>query len=162
MKKKSEVLLKSYLKNKDFIGITSREEFLLLHNNGLIPTDICVIAMHDPDIPHHHRDVLEMYHESLSIRFWDVEEPIGKYTPLTDDQANLIRKVIERNKDKQFFIHCMAGQSRSAGVACAIECIKHFDGDVYNYKTGYSAVKDHPRYSPNWIVFDKIMKAQIN
>jgi predicted protein tyrosine phosphatase len=152
-----EVKLKAYLKNDDFIGITSREEFLLLHDNGLIPMDACVIAIHDPDIPHHHGDILGMYHESLSLRFWDVEEPIGKYVPLTDDQAKLIRKVIERNKDKQFFIHCMAGQSRSAGVACAVECIKHFNGDVYAYKTGYSAVKEHPRYSPNWTVFDKIM-----
>jgi len=149
--------LKNYLKNDLFQGIVSRQEFLLLHNEGLIPGNTAIICIHDPDIEFHNKMVMRSYDETLEIRFWDIEEAIGKYTPITDEQGKFIRKFIERNKDRNFLVHCMAGQSRSAGVACAVECIVNFDGDVYAYKTGYSAVKEHSRYSPNWTVFDKIM-----
>jgi len=150
-------MLQNYIKNDLFQGIVSRQEFLLLHNEGLIPSDTAIICIHDPDIEFHDKMIMRSYVEALQIRFWDIEEAIGKYTPITDEQGKLIRKFIERNKDRSFLVHCMAGQSRSAGVGCAIECIVNFNGSKYDYLTGASDVKKHERYSPNLVVFDAII-----
>jgi len=47
---------------------------------------------------------------------------------------------------------------RSAGCACAIECIVKHDSDIYTYKTAHSDVTAFERYHPNWVVFDKILR----
>lgn len=47
--------------------------------------------------------------------------------------SNIIVDFIVKNLDKQFVINCAAGISRSAAVGMAILCIKHFNGNVYNF-----------------------------
>lgn len=150
--------LKNYLKNELFEGITSRREFLLLHENGLISKDVACITIHDPDIELHSVDITSKYDNIIQMRFWDVEEDFANYKACTPEEGKELYDFINANKDKKFFIHCMAGQSRSAGVACAVECIVNFGNNVYEYKTGKSDVTNHPRYSPNWMVFDAICK----
>jgi predicted protein tyrosine phosphatase len=153
-------ILQDYLKTDLFEGIISRKEFLTLHNNNLISKDIAIISIHDPDIPLHNDEIMNKYNSSIQMQFWDIEEQIGNYKPITKEQGQILKDFIITNKDKKFLIHCMAGQSRSAGIACAIECIVKFDGDKYNYLTGgenASDVKNHSRYSPNLIVFDAII-----
>lgn len=97
------------------------------------------------------------YHDVLEMKFWDVEEPIGNYHPLSDEQGKELRDFILKNKDKRFLIHCKAGQSRSAGVGLAVECLVNFNGSRYDYRTGKTDIYNFKRYSPNLTVFDKII-----
>ena len=151
--------LKPYLKNDLFEGIIGKEEFILLdEDDALDRSNTVVIAIHDPDAPNHNPKNLQGFKDTLEMKFWDIEEGIGNYNPITDEQGLEIREFIEKNKTSKFLIHCHAGMSRSAGVACAVECIVNFDGVPYYYQTGSSDVKSHPRYHPNFVVFDTIMK----
>ena len=151
-------VLKPYLKNDMFEGIVGKNEFILLNKVDVIDrTNTVVIAIHDPDSNFHDRENIEGFKDVLELKFWDIEEQIGNYEPISDKQSKEIFDFISKHKDSKFLIHCHAGMSRSAGVACAVECIKNFDGEVYNYKTSSSEVKNFPRYHPNWSVFDKIV-----
>jgi protein-tyrosine phosphatase len=101
----------------------------------------------------------------MKIQFWDVEDTIGKYEPISKSQAlelrHFIIKMFEEYDHPKFLVNCMAGQSRSAGVAKAIECLFYFgigDEAKYDYRTGFSSEIDtHIRYSPNLTVFDRII-----
>ena len=68
------------------------------------PKDLCFITISDinrDNINHnnHFADVLE-------LKFWDVEEDIGNYKIITDEQAKQIYDFIIKNKDKEFLINC--------------------------------------------------------
>lgn len=150
--------MREYLKNDLFEGIVSKKEFLALNNFGeLDKQNIVLIAIHDPDTNIHSDEVIKNFSDSIQMKFWDVEKDFGKYKPISKSQALKLRKFILKNKSKKFLIHCMAGQSRSAGVACAVECLVNFDGNAYDYQTGHSDVKSHKRYSPNYTVFDRLI-----
>jgi predicted protein tyrosine phosphatase len=98
------------------------------------------------------------YHDVIEMKFWDVEKPIGtNYLPLSDEQGKELRTFIEKNKDKKFLIHCKAGESRSAGIGLAVECIVNFNGNRYEFRTGKTDIYNYTRYSPNLTVFDKII-----
>ena len=151
--------LKPYLKNELFEGIVGRDEYLLMYNEDVLEKQGTVlIAIHDPTNLEHPEQKISGFDDVLQIAFWDVEDAIGQYTPLTNEQGLEIFKFINKNRNKRFMIHCAAGVSRSAGAGMAVECIVNFNGDVYAYKTGVSAIKEHERYSPNLVVFDTIMK----
>lgn len=154
-----EYRLESYLKNDLFEGIIGKLDYLNLYNaDELDKFDTVLIAIHEPGQLVHPDSKIEGFSDVLQINFWDIEEEFGHYKPLTKEQGTEIRKFIEKNKTKKFLVHCAAGQSRSAGVACAVECIVNFDGDDYAYKTGSSDVKSHSRYSPNYTLYEKIIK----
>ena len=151
-------MLRNYLTNDLFEGITGKREYLLLKEEGLIDLpNTVLIAIHDPSEPLHRNDQITGFQDVIQLQFWDLEEDVGSYQIISDKDAEDLAEFIHKNKNHKFFIHCAAGQSRSAGTACAVECIVNYGGDVYEYKTGNSDVKNHPRYSPNWTVFDKIM-----
>ena len=110
------------------------------------------------------QETKDTYTECLSVEFWDILTPWEImdtiiYDVIPDAIAKDIRNFIERHKDKQFVIHCKAGVSRSAAVACAIECIVNYNGDEVEYNKGDSEIKSHWRYHPNPTVYDKIMAA---
>ena len=151
---------KAWVYNKDIAAVFGAEEYLGVYNRDEIENkeDMALIAIHDPDKNHHPDFKVEGFHDVLQINFWDLEESFGDYEILTDNQGKEIKEFIQKNLDKQFLIHCAAGISRSAGVACAVECLKNYQGNNYNYKTGHSNVRNHYRYSPNWTVYDKIIK----
>jgi len=152
--------LENYLKNDLFEGIIGKQDYLNLYNEDVIDKfNTVLISIHDPDSMVHPESKLQGFKDVLQIQFWDVEDDIGKYVVISDEQGKIIRDFIEKNKNSKFLIHCAAGQSRSAGVACAVECIVNFDGDKYAYQTGSSDVKKHERYSPNLAVFDAIIKS---
>jgi len=150
--------LEAYLKNDLFEGVIGKMDYLNLYNADVLDkSNTALISIHDPDRMVHPDIKLEGFADVLQIQFWDIEEAFGNYKPITKEQGKIIRDFIEANKDLRFLVHCAAGQSRSAGVGMAIECIVNFDGNIYNYQTGDSDIKKHPRYSPNYVVFDKIM-----
>jgi len=152
-------VLKPYLKNDLFEGIVGKQEFILLSEEDVIDkANTVLIAIHDPDAQLHKPEHISGFKDVLELQFWDIEEQIGSYKPLSKEQGQNIFDFIKKNKDSKFLVHCHAGMSRSAGVACAIECIVNEDGNDYYYATSHSDVKAFNRYHPNYTVFDKIIK----
>lgn len=151
----------TWLSNEQFHAVYGQMDYLKDYNGDTIPNkeEMALIAIKDPGQTPHPAEKIQGFADVLQIQFWDIEESLGRYEAITKEQGSIIEDFIIKNKDKRFLVHCAAGQSRSAGVACAIECIANYDGDSYGYKTGYSAIKafDSDRYSPNWTVYDAII-----
>ena len=151
-------VLKPYLKNDLFEGIVGKTEYLTLYNADVIDkVGTVLICIDDPGRADHPDFKVQGFDDVIQIKFWDVEDAIGQYIPLSDEDGKVLNEFITRNKDKRFMIHCAAGMSRSAGCACAVECIVNHNGNIYEYKTSHSDVTAFKRYHPNWTVFDKIM-----
>lgn len=151
-------MIKPYLKNNLFEGIVSKEEYLIMYNEDVLDKfNTVLISIHDPNRAIHSPEKVQGWSDVLQIQFWDIEEDIGDYKIITNEQGLIIREFIEKHKDKRFMIHCAAGVSRSAGVGCAVECIVNFEGSAYYYQTGSSDIKAHSRYSPNYTVFRAIV-----
>jgi predicted protein tyrosine phosphatase len=159
---------RAIIQNELFQGIMGIEEFKEYQTNLSLEDrkNIVLISITEPESSKEYPETKlsetnEIYtigfHDVLEMKFWDVEETIGKYEPLTDDQGQEIKDFIVKNKDKKFLIHCKAGQSRSAGVGLAVECLVNFNGSRYEYRTGKTDIYSYSRYSPNLTVFDKII-----
>jgi len=154
-------VLKPYLKNDLFEGIVGKMEYLALYNEDVLEKyGTVLICIDDPGRADHPDFKVQGFDDVIQIKFWDVEEPIGNYEPLSDEDGKVLNEFITKNVNlkKRFMIHCAAGMSRSAGVGMAVECINNYGGDVYTYSTSHSDIKNHTRYHPNYTVFDKIMK----
>lgn len=150
------------------LGVISESEYLELYErNEIDKRNVVLISIKDPDNVPHALEKVSGFQDVLQISFWDLETPVGtNYKIITDEQGKEIQEFIvnclKKNPKSEFLVHCHAGISRSAGVAKAIECIKYFgvgEEAKYNYKTSFSSDIDaHFRYSPNLVVFDKIVK----
>lgn len=126
--------------------------------------NIVLISISEPDNTNTVSDTPSFtngFHDILEIKFWDIEQPVGRFEPLTWEQGIELRDFILKNKEKKFLIHCKAGKSRSAGVGMATECLINYDGNVYNYFTSHSEIREFERYSPNLTVFDRIVKSEM-
>ena len=98
----------------------------------------------------------------LRLQFHDVTPGLGPdcglsaslagYIPMSEDQAQEIVDFVDRMKDdvSMFFIHCEAGQCRSAGVAAAL-CLWLNNGDD-------SQIADNKFFKPNAHVKSLIMR----
>lgn len=148
-------------------AIISRNEILqLLDENKINKNKLALISISEPfregyeDEALNNQDV-EGFADSIRVKFWDIEEDFGDYKIISNKIAKDLQDFILKNIDKRFLIHCKAGQSRSAGVGKAVECIKFFgigEKAKYNYQTGFSSEIDkHIRYFPNLTVFEKIV-----
>lgn len=141
-------------------GVISRNEFIRI--NKFIPENkLVAISILQPGVDSFDLDILGKFKKFKTFHFNDVTESDYDYSnqePISFEIAKQIKEFILDNKEEQFLIHCMAGQSRSAGVAKAIECLTLFDGNLYDYKTCFSSLIDsNPRYTPNLTVFDRII-----
>lgn len=151
-------VIKPYLRNELFEGIVGKSEYIKLYTEDFIDTSNTVlISIHDPDSQKFNDDMVSRFQDSIQVQFWDIEETIGKYEIISDEIAEELREFINKNKDRRFFIHCHAGQSRSAGVGMAVECIVKYNGNKYDYSIGGGDITSHNRYSPNMVVYDKII-----
>ena len=148
-------------------AIISRNEIIELINANHDMSDLVLISISEPVFEGYHDEALTdsqvaNFKDSLRVKFWDITDPIGHYDIISDETALLLQQFILSHISDRFIIHCRAGQSRSAGVGKAIECIKHFGiGETarYNYQTSFSSEIDaHPRYFPNLTVFNKLIK----
>lgn len=150
---------KNYIQNEIFTGVVSKQECLNLISQDIIDyKNTVLISIRDPDAETIEDYLTEDFKDTLFIAFWDIEESFGNYKTITKEQGKIINDFITKNKDSKFLVHCDAGQSRSAGVGLAVECILNYDGSVYNYKHGHSNIKEFKRYDPNLTVFDIIME----
>lgn len=84
----------------------------------------------------------------LAIQFDDVENGFGlkdnKYTPMSERQAERILNFVIENIDKDIFISCDAGMSRSPGILVALE-------QIFNSRDVTEAYPYHNRYVKNKI-----------
>lgn len=153
--------MRPFIKNELFEGIVSREEYLLLNNDCIIDkSNAVLISISTPNRDYLSREDIKGWLDVLEIQFYDVEEDIGPTIPLiSNSQGYQIKEFINRHKDKRFMIHCDAGQSRSAGVGCAVECIVNYDGEPYSYQIGTSEIKKNKIYSPNFAVYRVIVNS---
>jgi len=158
--------LKNYnidsMSNDKILGVISHDEFLksfpTLENKNNI---VLISILYKDSIPHNN-EVLESFLDAKEFVFDDAtfDEPDKDSFVISDDMAKSIKDFILKNKDSLFLIHCSAGKSRSAGVAKAVECLTLFDGNKYYYTTGHSSDIDlMARYTPNLVVYDKILNS---
>jgi len=149
----------NYIQNEIFAGVVSKQECLDLILQYTIDYKTTVlISIRNPGDETIEDNLIEEFKDTLFIDFWDIEESSGDYKIITKEQGKTINDFINKNKDSKFLVHCEAGQSRSAGVGLAVECIVNYNGNVYSYRTGHSDIKEYKRYSPNLTVFDTIME----
>jgi len=149
-------------------AIISREEMqCAIAQNVLDKSNLVLISISEPVFAHYEDEQLsdeevQGFKESLRVKFWDIEEDFCDYKIITDETAKIIQDFIIKNIDNKFIVHCRAGKSRSAAVARAIEQIKFFgvgEEAKYMYKTSFnSEISAHSRYTPNYVVFDSIVK----
>lgn len=139
----------------------------LLSDPTFDPSNLVLISISEPLFEHYQDEAippenLTKFKAYIQLKFWDIEDQIGNYLPITDKQGKQLQQFILANLDSRFLIHCRAGVSRSAGVGKAIECIKYFgigEDAKYNYQTNFTSEIDaHSRYHPNKKVFDTIVK----
>ena len=155
------------ISNSTIEAIISRKEIIEFIESGEDTTDLVLISISEPiseDYPDGELtdEQVSKFKASLRVKFWDITENIGNYTVIPDDVALTIQQFIKENIDSRFIINCRAGQSRSAAVGKAIECIKFFgvgEEAKYEYRTSFnSEIDSHHRYYPNIKVFNKIVK----
>ena len=130
-----------------------------------IPNENAYISIiGSPDcIKHYLREPQEHYFKENNARicnleFDDISEDYRIWKGLTFygismDQAEELVKFIENNKGKNFYIHCLAGQSRSQGV---VRFILDTYPDIYTEK---DTRIDNPCETPNIDVVVKLKRA---
>ena len=96
----------------------------------------------------------------LNLDFDDIGEeeiPWGNYVlkGISDSDAEAVVKFIEKNKDKNFMIHCRAGQSRS-------QAIIRYVLDFYGGEDEWEINKDNPPITPNQFVLSKFKRSYYN
>lgn len=147
-------LIKAILGREEIVK-HSADDFLKLKKDE----NTVLISITDPDKKTLPVEILSQFKNSLSLQFWDVEEPIGRFTPIEQSQAKEIKEFILSHKDDNFIIHCEAGISRSAAVGLAVYLFVKHNGDKYELATSYNPIKEHHRYHPNYTVLDVIAES---
>ena len=145
---------------ENLFAVISKTEFLEILDD--LPQDLAIISISEPVTEYYSDESISdeilsrfsAYHKS---KFWDIEEPIGDYETIPSETAKALKDFILDNSDKKFLVHCRAGQSRSAGVAMALECLLSHDGNKYDYATSGTSFYTNSRYCPNLTVYDKIL-----
>jgi protein tyrosine phosphatase len=75
-----------------------------------------ILSPHRKEISKGPAQLQKGWMDVLQIEFWDVTRDVLNYTPITEEQAETIAKFIKLYYDKNIFVHCEAGVSRSAAV----------------------------------------------
>jgi len=144
---------------KNIEAIIGVEEFkALVSSDRFNPENFVVISILDPDSKITTEYEISKFKDGLAVRFWDIEDSIGRYKTIPEEVAKEIAKFILKNKKEKFIIHCEAGISRSAGTGLAVDAIIDYFGDKYTAAQYPSKIKSHNRYSPNFTVYNKILE----
>ena len=128
-------------------------------------SDTVLISIKDPGSDVDFSEVHKRFKKHIALEFWDIEEDIGvkangfQVKPIVSKQAEDIVRFILENKDEKFMIHCIAGQSRSAGVALALDAILNFNGNLKSRALVPCIISQHFRYDPNPKVVEMIIAA---
>lgn len=142
-------------KTDKILAILSKEKFIKRAKDFWGDNVVC-ISIRNPETEALDLDFFYGFKSYLTVDFYDTEEG-DPYPWISDEKAEIIRNFILEHKECKFILHCDAGQSRSAGVGKAVECLTLFDGNVYNYRTSNSDINEDFGFFPNRTVFDKIV-----
>ena len=94
------------------IKILSKKQF----DNTEPNPEAIAIRIIDPE-QEVHSDI-HGYKDEIKLAFWDIEKSSGKYSIITEQQANELYQFMKKHKDiDHLVVHCMAGISRSNTVA---------------------------------------------
>ena len=93
----------------------------------------------------------------INLDFEDITEPKVIYRGrvnkgISQEQADRLCEFIERNQDKDFYVHCEAGYSRSQGVVRYIL-------DVYGEEHEFETLRNNPCQTPNLYVTALLKRA---
>ena len=106
------------------------------------------------DMPGFHH-FMENHPNVLNLEFDDVENDINiggySFKAITDEQADKLVQFIIENKGKNFYIHCLAGISRSGAVGSFIY-------DFFNDECEIE-FEHRPKLRPNIEVLSKLKKS---
>lgn len=148
--------------NREFNAIMERNNI----NDYNIPEDYAFISIGDPGYNEDDRSI-GLFHwfsknsdRVINLDFYDITDyslPGSSVFGMTDSQALELYKFIEKNKGKNFFIHCAAGVSRSQGVAKYI-----LDTYPEFYSWEESIRKDNPCEFPNFHVVSLLKHIYFN
>lgn len=87
----------------------------------------------------------------LRLYFDDISEPTEGCLTISEDDTKKIHRFVDDNKDKvnTIIVHCAAGVSRIAGVACALSVyLNGSDMDIWNKGI----------YNPNILCYKMLLK----
>lgn len=83
-----------------------------------------------------------------------IKAGLNELVLFTEQQANQIIDFIERNKHVEtFYIHCLAGQSRSGAVGM-------FVNDLHGEETYFEFVNSNPTIRPNYFILALLRRIQ--
>ena len=90
-------------------------------------------------------------HNVLNLEFDDINDDSIEWKGhtfygITEEQSKQLVEFIEKNKGKNFYIHCKAGKSRSQGIC---RYILDIYGKKYGYDEKLSCRKNNPCLTPN-------------
>lgn len=136
--------------NKFEIDVMSRAEMDRRLRAGEIPGGSAIISISTPEVsyrplPFHLCDKCVVLEE----QFDDVDTKRNDLIPMSAEDAARVVNFVNANKGKPIFVHCDAGQSRSAGVAAAIS--KFMSGEDDRFFRGI--------YTPNMNCYSKVLSA---
>lgn len=99
-------------------------------------------------------------HNVLNLEFDDIDDDHINYNGhvffgIDEQQAKQTVDFIEKNKGKNFYIHCKAGKSRSQAIC---RYILDIYGDEYGYNENKSCRKDNPCLTPNMRVLTMLKR----
>lgn len=114
--------------------------------------DCIIISINEPDMKLTNFDRTNTKIKGiLRLYFDDISEPTAKYLTMSEDDARKIHTFIDVYKDKvnTIIVHCAAGISRSAGVACALSVyLNGTDRDIWT----------SGEYQPNRLCYQLLLK----
>lgn len=125
---------------------------------------VVMISVSDPYIAYPSAPFCNEENKVLAIQrlyFTDADKPgsdvygrtVGERDLISDGDALLVKRLLNKFPNTDIIVHCDAGISRSSGIAAAI--LKAYTGDD-------SQIFNNPRYSPNMrcyrSVYNKLME----
>ena len=163
------------MKNYNRISVFSHDDFdVKMYRLGLDDSNveecknfnafISIIGSNDSQkyyLEDDERHWFKINHENvLNVEFDDIEEDELLYKGvnfkgITNEQSEQIVDFIEKNKGKNFFLHCRAGRSRSAAIC---RYILDMYGEEYGYNEKESCRKENPCMTPNINVLTKLKR----
>ena len=136
-----------------------------------------LISISEPEETYLSNDILNLYNNSISLKFMDVRKDIFEiiknkgYTEadaiyhelievekqtISEAQIEELKQFIINNRKNKFIIHCSVGISRSSAVGLLVE---EFLNDEETIRLEeQKKIIFHERYAPNQIVFFKATK----
>jgi predicted protein tyrosine phosphatase len=102
-----------------------------------------------------HSNVLRLWFDDVETDLQVSPTNPEKCSAFTEEQAHQIIEFIDRNKDKNFFVHCSAGISRSGAVGTFILDYLQGDKDHFKQMNSHISPNAHISRTLNKIIWER-------